>query len=77
MTNMVMRGDFTMVKKSYKKSCKEIFQEHINNEKGYKEIEDLYNCIKQEYIYKIKDGKVDINIEKESFLVNKKTYILI
>lgn len=64
MTNMVMRGDFSMVKKSYNKSYKEIFQEHIDNEEGYKEIEGLYNYIKQDYMDKIKNGKIDIKIEK-------------
>lgn len=53
------------MKKLYKKTYKEIFLEHINNDDDYKNSQDLYELIEKEYVNKINSG-MNIRIEKAS-----------
>lgn|GEM_PF-5505998 len=48
------------------KPYKEIFMEHINNGENYLEIKKTYNYIKKDYINRIMQKTIDINIERAS-----------
>ncbi|MCB2300643.1 hypothetical protein [Clostridium tagluense] len=53
-------------KRQKTKSYKEIFQEHINNEGSYLQIQETYNHIKEEYIKGIIKKTIDISVERAS-----------
>ena len=51
-------------KKKYNRSYKEVFQDHINNKEEYIITKDLYTYIKVEYVDRIKNDNMCIEIEK-------------